>query len=74
MGGRARFQNAKSFDMANETNPLMVVGGRQSVRSISKLKGLMILDQIKKEQEQRQSEKQAKVFVLYGFLKIFESL
>jgi len=73
MGGRARFQNAKSFDMANETNPLMVVGGRQSVRSISKLKGLMILDQIKKEQEQRQSEKQAKVFIFIFFLEFFES-
>jgi hypothetical protein len=60
-----RFRNAKSFDLANETNPLLVVGGRNSVRSISKLKGLMILDQMKKEQQQRNIEKQAKVFFFF---------
>ena len=56
-----KFTNAKNYDLANETNPLMISGGRNSVRSISRLKGMMILDQLKQQQKQASEEKKAKV-------------
>mmetsp|Transcript_4369 Transcript_4369/g.5642 ORF Transcript_4369/g.5642 Transcript_4369/m.5642 type:complete len:559 (+) Transcript_4369:761-2437(+) len=59
--GGGRFANARSFDMANDKNPLTVSGGRNSVRSISRLKGLMILDQMKQQQQKKNQEKQQKV-------------
>uniref|UniRef100_A0A7S4UPU1 Serine/threonine-protein phosphatase n=1 Tax=Paramoeba aestuarina TaxID=180227 RepID=A0A7S4UPU1_9EUKA len=61
MEGAGKFDNAKNYDLLNETNPLLITGGRNSVRSINKLKGMMILDQLKQQQKAQNEEKKAKV-------------
>ena len=66
-----KFTNAKNYDLANETNPLMISGGRNSVRSISRLKGMMILDQLKQQQKQASEEKKAKVYFFFFFFFFF---